>query len=223
MEQIAFEVESFADNPEPRVPCVLLLDVSSSMAGAPLAQLSDGLAAFKEALLTDSLAARKVETAIITFGATVDVACEFTLAEYLTLPRLTANGFTPMGEAVNRAIDMLEERKRIYKSNGIFYHRPWIFLITDGEPNDPGWQAAARRSTEGDNAKSFAFFAVGVDNANLNVLQQFTPRKPQKLKGLHFRELFLWLSRSLTSVSRSTLGAEVTLENPATPDGWAVV
>ncbi len=35
-------VES-ADNPEPRVPCILLLDTSTSMQGAPLNELNPGL------------------------------------------------------------------------------------------------------------------------------------------------------------------------------------
>jgi uncharacterized protein with von Willebrand factor type A (vWA) domain len=34
-EQNSFDTNDFASNPEPRCPCVLLLDISSSMAGAP--------------------------------------------------------------------------------------------------------------------------------------------------------------------------------------------
>ena len=35
-EQITFETDDFISNPEPRCPCVLLLDVSGSMNGKPL-------------------------------------------------------------------------------------------------------------------------------------------------------------------------------------------
>lgn len=129
---------------------------------------------------------------------------------------------TRMGAAVHQAIDMLEERKQIYKANGIAYYRPWLFLITDGAPNDE-WEAAAARATDGDAANSFALFAIGVDDADFDVLQRFTNRKPLTLRGNRFREMFLWLSRSLRSVSRSTPGEEVPLENPTAPDGWASV
>ncbi len=32
-EQVPFGTDSFADNPEPRCPCLLLLDISGSMSG----------------------------------------------------------------------------------------------------------------------------------------------------------------------------------------------
>lgn len=40
----------FAENPEPRCPCVLLLDTSGSMGGAPIAALNDGLKTFAGSL-----------------------------------------------------------------------------------------------------------------------------------------------------------------------------
>ena len=54
----------FAENPEPRCPCVLLLDTSGSMRGEPIAALSEGLKAFKEDLTKDPLASRRVELAV---------------------------------------------------------------------------------------------------------------------------------------------------------------
>jgi hypothetical protein len=40
----------FVDNPEPRCPCLLLLDTSHSMRGQPIRALNDGLIAFKDEL-----------------------------------------------------------------------------------------------------------------------------------------------------------------------------
>jgi len=217
-EQIKFETNDFASNPEPRCPCILLLDVSGSMSGRPIDELNAGLMAFKEELAADALAVKRVEVAIVTFGP-VRVESPFTSASTFYPQTLQSQGDTPMGAAINQALNMVEERKLDYRSNGISYYRPWVFLITDGAPTD-SWQAAAEAVREGEASKKFAFFAIGVKGANMEILRQISVREPLLLDGLKFRELFSWLSSSLRSVSRSTLGTEVPLDPPK---GWASV
>lgn len=218
MTQLDAAVE-FATNPEPRCACVLLLDTSGSMAGRPIAALNDGLAAFARDLGLDALARQRVEVAVVTFGGDVHVRQDFiTAGQYEPAP-LTAGGGTPMGEAVERALDMIERRKVEYRENGIVYYRPWVFLITDGAPTDD-WQAASARVRDAEEASGVAFFAVGVEDADMGVLEQLTVRTPLKLQGLQFVELFVWLSQSQRNVSTSKPGDQTAL--PAV-DGWAVV
>ena len=64
---------------------------------------------------------------------------------------------------------------------------------------------------------------VGVEGANFETLEQIAVRKPLKLKELRFRDLFIWLSNSLSAVSRSNVNEQVPLQNPSTPEGWASV
>jgi uncharacterized protein YegL len=218
-DQISFETNDFASNPEPRCPCVLLLDVSGSMGGTPLAELNAGLALFKDELAADSLAMKRVEVAIVTFGPT-KIEMPFTSASTFYPPTLAAQGDTPMGSAITQALDLVKDRKNEYRTNGISYYRPWVFLITDGGPTD-AWRAAADAVREGEATKQFAFFAIGVKGANMDILKQISSaRDPLSLDGLKFRELFSWLSNSLRSVSSSTPGTEVPLESPK---GWAAV
>lgn len=70
---------------------------------------------------------------------------------------------------------------------------------------------------EGEKNKQFAFFAVGMQGANMDILRQISVRQPLPLQGLNFTSLFQWLSNSMSSVSRSSLDAEIALE---TPSGW---
>src|SRR5207237_2832842 len=75
------EVVEFAENQEPRCPCILLLDTSGSMQGAAIAALNEGLRAFQQDLANDSLASLRVEVAIVTFDSSVTVVQEWVTAD----------------------------------------------------------------------------------------------------------------------------------------------
>lgn len=193
------EAVEFAENPEPRCPCILLLDISKSMRGEAIDSLNNGLVTFHDDLIKDSLATRRVELAIVTFGHDVEVVHNFIPVDRFTPPVLVAGGLTPMGTAINRALDLLEERKRIYKSHGVAYYRPWVFMITDGKPKgepDEAMETAVRRLHDQEEKKRVLFFAVAVKGAWTNKLQQIAVRPPVELDGLNFVKLFMWLSRS---------------------------
>jgi uncharacterized protein YegL len=216
------EAVEFAENPEPRCPCVLLLDTSGSMKGAPIAALNEGIKSFKQDLVKDTLASKRVEVAVVTFDSSVVVAQDFATADQFDPPTLTAQGYTHMGAAIHQALDMIQARKEQYRANGIVYYRPWVFMITDGEPQgepDDVVRIAADRIKEDEEGKRVAFFAVGVEDANMTRLGEIVVRTPVKLKGLNFVDMFQWLSRSMQAVSHSKVGDQVALP----PPGWSTV
>jgi len=234
----------FADNPEPRCAVALVLDTSGSMQGARIAQLNAGLAALEAALRADALASLRVELATVTFGGRVAVHglehgagdeapagegppggddgadAAFRSADAWTAPALTADGGTPMGEAVERALGLLGARKASYRRAGIDYFRPWLLLLTDGRPTDR-WEATAEAVRAAEAQRGVTVYAVGVEGADMAVLARFAPpdRPPLRLKGLAFQELFLWLSKSLSAVSQSRPGDQT----PLPPVGWGTV
>ncbi len=208
-DQVPFGSEDFIDNPEPRCPCVLLLDTSGSMHGHAIRQLNEGIQLFKDELMADPLAKKRVEVAVVTFGP-VSLESDFQTVSNFYPRMLDADGDTPMGTAITLGMDLVQRRKQEYKNNGIAYYKPWIILITDGAPTDE-WREAARQVHEGEDRKSFAFFAIGVEDANMATLQQISARQPLKLRGLMFKEFFMWLSSSMKMVSSKNPGSAISL------------
>lgn len=205
----------FAENPEPRCPCVLLLDTSGSMGGAPIAALNEGLKVFANQINANSLASRRVEVAVVTFDSTVTVVQPFVTADQFAPPTLTAQGGTDMAAGIETALNMIDARKTQYKANGIEYYRPWVFMITDGNPNS-GYEPTAERVRLAEQKRSVAFFAVGVEGANMDLLRHLAVRTPLKLKHLNFDDLFVWLSVSMQRSSQGKTDDQVALP----PAGW---
>lgn len=219
---MGLELVEFTENPEPRCPCVLLLDTSGSMSGDPIQALNDGMQAFQADLSKSSLAARRTEVAVVTFSNTVNVVHDFCTVDDFQAPVVQADGATYMCSGLTKAMEMVEARKKVYRENQVTYYRPWIFLITDGAPSEDAaavqYTAQTLRKAEED--KRFTFYAVGVEGADMALLQSLSSqRAPLKLKGLQFVEMFRWLSVSMQRVSQSRTGEQVAL----TPPGWGEV
>lgn len=237
MDYTALDEASFAENSEPRCAVVLLLDTSTSMEGDAIDALNQGVQELSGALLEDEKASLRVELAVITFGnggvqaldlrtgqgnVTFDAHQAFVPATDFVAPHLVANGGTPMGEATRRALTLVRERKEIYKAQSNDYFRPWIFLITDGQPNDAGWETAADAARQEEARKGVLIFPIAVGDADIQTLSQFSgDRKPLKLVGGYpFGELFKWASKSIGKTMQSQQGDQVALESLG---GWGVI
>lgn len=222
---LLLRLEDLVNNPTARVPVCLCLDTSGSMDGAPINELNEGVKIFYDAIKEDETALYAAEVSIVTFGGGVTCIEDFANVERQTnIPKLYANGGTPMGEAVNLALDLLEKRKEEYKDKGVDYYQPWLVLMTDGQPNGSNseLEQAIRTTNELVNNRKLTVFPIAIgDDADIDVLKRFSPnRQPLKLKGLMFREFFSWLSKSVSATSQSTPGERIPLDVDGIK-GWA--
>ncbi|WP_297632366.1 VWA domain-containing protein [uncultured Clostridium sp.] len=219
------KLEDLVNNPTARIPVCLCLDTSGSMDGKPIKELNDGIKLFYEAIEEDEIAKYSAEVSIVKFGGDAKCIEGFSSLENRQIGgSLNAIGGTPMGEGVNIALDLLEERKKEYSENGVDYYQPWLVLMTDGQPN--GLRKELERAIERvnklvDDGKLTVFpIAIG-ENADIKVLERFSKnRKPLKLQGLRFKEFFAWLSKSVSNTSKSMVGDKIKLDIEGLK-GWA--
>jgi uncharacterized protein YegL len=200
-ELFAYDLE-FTENPEPRCLCLLLLDTSRSMEGAPMAALNQGLQVLREQLLQVHLARKRVEVSIVTFGAGVEIVQDFITADLFQPPVLQARGETPLSAGILFGLDHLETHKARCQLVELPYSRPRVFLITDGIPQGEPLETtrmAIQRIRNVESARQAVFFAVGIEGANMPLLARIAVRPPIKLRKLRFADLFTWLSASIAS------------------------
>ena len=206
---------------ERHVACVFLLDTSGSMvANDAIGKLNAGLRTFKEQTISDSSFDEHtkacIDVALVSFGPDVQVQQGFTAVSEMIPPTLTANGGTPMGAAIDKALDMIAERKAKYNQYGTPYYRPWIFCITDGGPND-SYATAAQRLKEMEDATKVLGYCVGVANFDRHTMASiFNPERIFELDNLNFPALFKFVSSSLATVRNSDPngGRSVAVEAP---------
>jgi uncharacterized protein YegL len=188
------------------------------MAGKPIEELQNGIEVFHAEILEDSTTSNRLEIAIITFDSAVRVVQQPSLVTEFSMPKLQAKGATAMGYAIKEGIDLVSARKSWYKMTGQPYYRPWIILMTDGEPTDiPDINDINGLIQKNVDGKNFFFFSIGIEGANMERLKSISTDQmpPAKLEGLKFAEFFTWLSASMTQITSSAEGEIAKLPSPA--------
>lgn len=218
----------YTGNPNQRTPCVLVLDASGSMTSPTssgrtrMDDLNAGIAALEAELRADDTALVRVQLGIVCVGGPsddADIMMDWTDAAQFQAFPLSADCSTPLGKGVRIALQMIDQGKQNLRAAGISYTRPWMMVISDGEPTDSSevWAAAVSECRAAEARKQVEIFCIGVEGADLAKLGELGSKPPLMLSGMKFRELFVWLSASLSAASRSRPGDALQL--PST-DPW---
>jgi len=233
-----FLVSDLIDNPTPRVAVCLCLDISPSMSGrpewgadpnikgVPIEELNRGVQLFYRILKEDDVARYSAEVAIVAFSGKAWKVRDFETVVDANPPILQLDdqvGGTSLGAGVALALDMLEQRKELYKRHGVDYYQPWLVVMTDGRPTDYSHVEVGKRVTDLVMSKKLVVFPIGIGGlADLSALKVFSPKRdPAQLAGLKFQEFFEWLGKSVGRVSNSRVGDETVTLPP--PNNWMVL
>jgi uncharacterized protein YegL len=218
---------------ERHLPVYLLLDTSSSMAGAPIQSVREGLEQFQREVANDPFARDVVKVGVITFASDAQLVTGglVPISDFQP-PQLVASGVTRLDLAFKVLLESMDRDVRHPVKGG---HkgdwRPVVFILTDGRPTDenghetdrlwrPARDAVINRP-KGMNKPS-VIVAVGcgpdVDDETLKAISTDTAFRMGSDEAA-FVALFQYLSRSITSSVQPGGDPEDPFANMPTPPG----
>ena len=161
----------FTSQPKRVLPLILLTDTSSSMRewmGELNTAIRDMLGTLKE---QESLKA-EIHISFITFGnGGAKLHTALTPVSNIEFNDFTEGGITPLGGALRIAKDMVENREIITSKS----YAPIILLLSDGEPNDDGWEDEMHRFINDGRSKKCMRMSLGIGrDYDYDVLKSFS-------------------------------------------------
>src|SRR5258707_5746539 len=187
-----------------RRPVYLLLDTSSSMFGAPIQAVQQGVHLIHRELMNNPHAIESVYLSVITFDTTAKQIVPLTSVENFTPPTLQAEGNTALGAAITLLNDALDRELQSNTEGRKGDYRPLIFLLTDGAPTDLWKEPVAALKLRSTN-KIGTLVALGCGpNINTQTLKEITANvlriSDTNPDSLH--RFFKWVSSSIQKTSQ---------------------
>lgn len=187
---------------------MLLLDGSSSTEGQANRDLNEALKRFLIQIKENHKMRQSIEITIVEFNSDAHILLESKLAADIDqMPEINAEGGTEMQAGIEMALDLVAKRKQEIRDLGMTYYRPFILLLTDGEPNSrKGLTELAERIRIDTTNKKYSFLGFGIgDQADMSVIQNLNGyvegKQMPALKisdSTHLGDFFDWLSHSVS-------------------------
>ena len=225
METSSFSMDVVQAEGTRRLPIYLLLDCSSSMSGAPIAAVQQGVESCIQDIAADPYAKSTVHIAVITFDSSARMVTPGLVSiENFQPPQLTASGSTSLGQAFKELQKSLDsDLKAAITGQEKGDYKPLVFVLTDGQPTDD-WQTPRQEILNRAKHKVVNVVTVGcgqgVDEQTLKAIA-IGPAFKIDIDPDSFKDFFKWMSQSVQAsvkvVSNPNAGAAPSMAPPAPP------
>jgi len=205
----------FSKSTKKRLPICFCLDASGSMMAPTssgktrMQELNEAFGKFITTMKSNEDVAASADIAMITFGGTAEILQGFAPITDVEVPVLQPVQYsvTPLGEAVQLALGLLEIRKKGYKELGKKYFQPWLVVLTDGEPEGDNaienMNVAISQATALERENKLVVFNIGIgSDVNFDILQKLSVKRerPISVDETNLDALFSFLGASSDSV-----------------------
>lgn len=219
------------------LPVVILLDTSGSMKGESIRLLNEAMAKFRDEVIRVPEARARIDIAVIAYNSTPKLITNFTDLDSWQPTTLTAGGCTDTAEAMQLAMDCIDEYRSRQSEAGIQVYRPILVHISDGASTSSEEDTqraldrvhARMRATGGTNKLKMWNFSTCDNETCLRQLMAYSPFTV-KVQDRCYKDVFNWLAKSFVIISSSTLvmGANGQLVEeqqtpPPMPEGMSLV
>ena len=214
-------------------PFYICLDVSASMAGAPIDSVNEQMPVLRARVGEDPAVAEVIRLGVVTFS---DVArsvlplCDLSLVE--AVPEVSAQGRTSYAAVFDHLRNVIEEDYSKSRAGGDRWYRPAVIFISDGHPTDDTerWKSARGRLTDPAWKRRPNILAFGFGEADSGVLAEVTEHRPNRAfladEGAEpakvVPELLSGLIQSIVSSSTSVYEGAALLVPPDVPSMHAI-
>ena len=186
------------------LPVIVLADTSGSMSeGGKIEALRAALKGMITSFAEQEVGRAEIHVGIVTFGGTAKIQQALAPSNTITLSHFDADGVTPLGEALDLARTMIEDRQQVPSRA----YTPAVVLLSDGHPTD-AWRPALERFFESNRANRAQRFALGIGaDADVAVLRAFLANPEASVYGAgdarQIKSFFNWITMSMVTRSRS--------------------
>ena len=141
------------------------------MDGASITAVNDGIVELFDEIASDPFIDDRFPVEVIVFNATAKVLLPLTqLSDVAQIPICVASGSSSYAEAFRLLKTQIESDVTMLRQEGVSVHRPCVFFISAGMPNDENWRAELDALAD----PSFAFrpniVSFGVAGADMAVI-----------------------------------------------------
>jgi len=213
-----------ADNKGHLLPVYVIADESYSMKTYE-GELKSGMASLYETLRSEPMVAAKVRLSVIGFASNVQV--RLALADVRngqSLPQLQIRDTTNYHAVFEDLLRRIPQDISTLKGSGYQVHRPAVFFLSDGQPDNGKWRGPHRRLTDkGVTAAAPNIIACGIGDAKAETILAVATQSNFAFMsirgadiGAAIAEFFIALTASVVQSGRSLASAnpELVVEKP---------
>jgi uncharacterized protein YegL len=191
-----------------RMLVYVLVDTSSSMSGAPIQAVNEGLDMLNRELSNTPEAVEMMHISVISFESNARVEVPLTPITQFAPPRLSTGGSTNMTAALSLVHSEIDKHFRPNQGGAVRGdYKPNLFLLTDGMPDDlPSAIREGQRLQRRPAGHSIGtFLALGcgpyVEASNLQQIAKSVALM-HTMTPENLRAFFQWMSASLSGASQ---------------------